>query len=227
MKQDDSGERFEGPHQGGDLREAGTSPEKARAAAILIHGRGASAESILALGEGLDRPELYLVAPQAYRSTWYPYSFLYPVEENQPELDSALQVIRDLFDLLADRGFKQECILLGGFSQGACLAAEFAARNPSRYGGIFCLSGGLIGQTVDHDRYLGDLKGTPVFIGCSDVDSHIPLDRVHETTSVFRRLGASVTERIYPGMAHTINSDEMDQVRKMVSSLPGECGQAE
>lgn len=200
---------------------AGAPLESAAAVMILIHGRGATAADILSLAAEFDEDRFAYLAPQAARQTWYPYSFLNPIEQNQPWLSSALQVLSDLIAGLAVRGFPAEKVVLGGFSQGACLATEYAARNARRYGGIVGLSGGLIGPAGTPRDYPGSLDGTPVFLGCSDVDIHIPKERVQETNAVYTRMGAQVTERLYPGMGHLVNQDEIEHVRAMMASIFG------
>jgi predicted esterase len=197
----------------------GAELEKARGAMIMLHGRGGTARDILALSGYLDRPDFAYLAPQAAGNTWYPYSFLAPIERNEPALSRALDNIADLLAKLAAAGFPAERTMLLGFSQGACLALEFVARHPRRYGGVVGLSGGLIGPHVPAQDYSGSLQSTPVFVGCSDVDPHIPLQRVHETDEVMQELGAEVTQRIYQGMGHTINQDEIDFVRDLMAQL--------
>jgi predicted esterase len=186
---------------------------------VMVHGRGATAESILTLAREFARPEFCYLAPQAAGNTWYPFSFLEPIERNEPGLSSALGVIAQLLLKLDAAGVPPEHTMLLGFSQGACLAVEFAARNARRYGGVVGLSGGLIGPDGTSRDYPGDFLGTPIFLGCSDIDAHIPLARVRETTRVLRGLGGNVTERIYPGMGHTVNGDEIDFVRQMMSEI--------
>ncbi|MFC7018903.1 MULTISPECIES: alpha/beta hydrolase [Haloarcula] len=210
-----------GPHQDQPLVTAGTPLADARAAAILVHGRGATARSIVQMGTEVHQDGLALLAPQAARNTWYPQSFLAPVEQNEPGRSSGLQAIRDALEDVEAAGIDPERVMLLGFSQGACLASEFVARNPRRYGALVVLSGGLIGESVDPDDYEGDLEGTPVFVGCSDVDPHIPLERVQVTTEVFERLGVDVDERIYEGMGHGINEDELEYVAELVVDLVG------
>ncbi len=207
------------PHQDSQLLTAGRPLDEAQAAMILIHGRGAFAHDILELGQILAGDQVALLAPQAAGSSWYPYSFLAPLEENEPYLSSALQTVADLVDAVEATGIPAEKIILAGFSQGACLISEFAARNARRYGGLLLFSGGLIGPPGSPRSYSGSLGKTPVFIGCSDIDAHIPLARVQETTEVLTNLGALVTEKIYPGMGHTINQDELKQAQRIVSDL--------
>jgi phospholipase/carboxylesterase len=207
---------MDGPHQGQPLVTAGTPLDEATAAVVLVHGRGATARSIVRMAESFHRPGVAYLAPQANRNTWYPNPFTAPVESNEPGRTSGLRAIADAVD---EAGMPTERVMLLGFSQGACLASEFVARNPTRYGGLAALSGGLIGETIDPADYEGDLDGTPAFFGCSDVDPHIPAERVHASADVFERLGADVTKRLYPGMGHTINQDESERVAAMVADL--------
>lgn len=209
---------FQGPHQNSNIITHGVSPEEVDQAMIMIHGRGASAESIIALSNEFDTGNIHYQAPQANQFTWYPYSFLQPTERNEPGLSSGLQVIFDIVSDLENEGVSRDKIILLGFSQGACLATEFVARHPTRYGGLIALSGGLIGESIQKDKYEGDLGGTPYFVGCSDVDPHIPVERVDESVEVLRKLGADVTKKIYPGMGHTINQDEIDHIKKILVS---------
>jgi phospholipase/carboxylesterase len=205
------------PHQDQPVLEAGPAPSDAQAAMILLHGRGASARGMLTLADELDVPGVAYRAPQAARRSWYPKSFMAPIEENEPDLSAALRRIDDLIEQLCESSLTEEQILLLGFSQGACLATEYAARHPQRYGGIVALSGGLIGPEDTTFNYDGTLDGTPVFLGCSDQDPYIPLERVEETAEVLRQLGAKVTKRIYEGMGHTTNEDELDHVRTLLT----------
>jgi phospholipase/carboxylesterase len=202
-----------------DVIRAGAPIGAARAAIVLVHGRGASAESMLGLANALGTQDLAYVAPQAPSGSWYPYAFTAPLLLNEPHLSNALDTLSRAVDDLKRQGMPAERIVLLGFSQGACLALEFAARNARRYGGVVGLSGGLIGPDGTPRDYAGSLAGTPVFLGCSDVDSHIPLTRVHESTKVLRALGGDVTEKIYPGMAHTIVQDEIDHVEKVLRHI--------
>jgi phospholipase/carboxylesterase len=207
------------PHRGQPVLSAGAEPASARGVVIMIHGRGADAADILGLSEVLARPDFAYLAPEAAGHAWYPYRFLVPAAQNEPHLSSALRVVAGLIDRLAAAGLPAERAVLLGFSQGACLALEFAARNPRRYGGVLAFSGGLIGDGIDPAAYPGGLAGTPVFLGCSDVDPHIPLVRVRESAEVMRRLGGEVTERIYRGMAHTINTDEIEEAGRFLDRL--------
>ncbi len=205
-----------------DLLTAGVPLQEAQAAMILVHGRGATAASILMLAEELDRDGFAYLAPQAPGQTWYPYSFLAPLEQNQPHLDAALATLENVLAQVAAAGVPAERIIFLGFSQGACLASEFVARHARRYGGLVALSGGLIGPPGTPRVYPGDLAGTPVFLGCSDVDPHIPAWRVEESAAVLEQLGAAVTMRLYPGMGHSVNEDEINFVRQMMETLTDE-----
>ncbi len=198
---------------------AGEPLEGAKAAVIMVHGRGDSARGILGLASAIHVPGVAYVAPQATHNTWYPNSFMAPMESNQPWLDSALQTVGAIVDQVVEAGVPHERIVLLGFSQGACLASEYMARNARRYGGLAALSGGLIGPEGTPRDYAGSLAGTPAFLGCSDVDPHIPLERVQESSQVLTRLGAQVDERIYPGFGHSVNQDEVDAVRALLQSV--------
>ncbi len=206
-------------HQGQPVLSAGTRLEDAKAALIMIHGRGASAQHILALGQELEMTDYVAVAPQAANNTWYPYSFLEPVAKNEPYLSSALEQVGAVVETVVEAGIPREKIILLGFSQGACLTLEFTARNPNRYGGVVALSGGLIGNGDSLRDYSGTLENTPVFIGCSDVDFHIPVSRVHDSAEKLSLLNADVEKRIYPNMGHTINDDEIAYIRTLMAQV--------
>jgi predicted esterase len=208
-----------GPHQGQPIYRAGKPLAQAQAAMILVHGRGATAPSILELAGVLHHAAFAYLAPQAAGNTWYPYSFLTPLAQNEPGLSSALQVVADVVAQVNAAGIPSEKIIVGGFSQGACLAAEFVARHAQRFGGVLVFSGGLIGPPNTPRTYAGDLAGTPVFIGCSNVDFHIPTERVHETAEVLARLGAIVDKQIYADMGHTIIQDELDRALRIVAGV--------
>jgi phospholipase/carboxylesterase len=197
------------PHAGQPIVSAGTPLGQSAAVMIMVHGRNASPANILDLVPQLRRPEFTFLAPAAANHTWYPYSFLAETARNEPGLSSGLSVLEQLVADLGARGIRAEQIVLLGFSQGACLAAEFAVRHAARYGGVIVLSGGLIGPPGTRWEYDGAFGATPVFLGCSDIDAHIPMERVKESATVFGRMGASVTTRFYPGMAHLINEDEI------------------
>lgn len=212
-------ESTKGPHQGQPVRMTGQSLDTAKAAMVMVHGRGATAESILSLSSELNHPDFVYLAPQAAGNTWYPQSFLAPLASNEPYLSSALATLASLLDRLNEAGIPAEQTIILGFSQGACLSVEFVARNAKRYGGVAGLSGGLIGPDGTPRNYQGSLEGTPIFLGCSDVDFHIPKERVWHSAEVLRRLGGQVTDRLYPGMGHTINQDELEFVQRMMSEL--------
>jgi phospholipase/carboxylesterase len=206
------------PHGGMPVLSRGASLQGARAAMIMIHGRGSSAEDILSLAEELFDPSVAYLAPQAAGGTWYPHTFLSPVASNEPGISSGLAVIQELADRAARAGVPSERLFVLGFSQGACLALEYAARNARRFGGVVGLSGGLIGAEGTPREYAGSFDGTPVFLGCSRVDPHIPEPRVRLTAEVFTRMGAAVTMRLYPAPGHAVNDDELDAVRALLSA---------
>ncbi len=206
------------PHRGQPVLTAGVPLAEAAGAMLMVHGRGGSADEILQLRHELARSDIAYLAPQAAGQTWYPYSFLAPLEQNEPGLSSGLAALSALLGSVTTSGMPSERIFLLGFSQGACLALEYAARNPRRLGGVFGLSGGLIGPPGTPRDYEGSLEGTAVFLGCSDVDPHVPLERVLESARVFSRLGGVVTERIYPGLGHTVNRDEIGIIQELMAS---------
>jgi len=214
-------EKIIGPHQGQPVRTAGASLENAKAAMVMVHGRGATAESILTLVPSLDADGFAFLAPQASGNTWYPNSFLSPIPSNEPGISSGLAAIEDVIGRIEEAGISRDKIILLGFSQGACLSLEFAARHAARYGGIACLSGGLIGPDGTPRDYSGNFDGTPAFFGCSDVDFHIPALRVSESAAVLRRMGANVTINLYPGMGHLVNEDEIAHVNAMMQEVAG------
>jgi phospholipase/carboxylesterase len=194
----------------------GAPIDRAKAAMIMLHGRGATPQSILSLSEVFAQPDVAYVAPLAPGHAWYPYSFLAPAESNEPFLSASLEMVAGVVEALREVGFAAGRIMLLGFSQGGCLALEFAARNATRYGGLAGLSAGLIGPEGTPRDYSGTLAETPVFLGCSDVDPHIPLWRVKESALVLKALGGNVTERIYGGFGHAIHNDEIIHVRRLV-----------
>ncbi len=211
-------ETTQDPHAGQPAMRKGPTPAQARLAVILVHGRGDSATGILGLAGELDAADITWIAPQAAGHTWYPYSFMSPIAQNEPGITSGLGVIGGLVKTLGADGIPPERIVLMGFSQGACLSQEFAARNARRYHAVIGLSGGLIGPPGTPRDYDGGFDGTPVFLGCSDIDPHIPLERVNESAEVFRRMGAAVDERIYPRLGHTVNYDEIEAVRALLKA---------
>jgi len=204
------------PHANQPIYTAGTEVDTASAAVILLHGRGATAEDILTLSAQLAYPGLAFLAPQAEDYTWYPNRFIAPLAQNEPYLSSALAVIDGLVKQIETRGISAEHIFLGGFSQGACLACEYVIRHPRRYAGLLIFSGGYIGPLNEQREPQGDLSGMPAFLGCSDPDPHIPLQRVKETSALLRAMGAQVTEKIYPDLGHTVNEDEVEMARNII-----------
>ncbi len=186
----------------------------------MLHGRGGSPQDMQELARTLDRPQFACLVPAAAGRTWYPYSFLERIERNEPYLSSALRLVQSALGRAEAAGVPTARVVLLGFSQGACLTVEFAARHAQHYGAVVGLSGGLIGPEGMPRDYEGSFEGTPAFLGSSDVDPHVPKRRVDETEAVFTRLGARVTKRIYPGMGHTINADEIAYVRSLLDAIP-------
>jgi len=207
------------PHQGQPVLRAGAALAQAHAAMIMMHGRGASAESILRLAEEFKQPDFAYLAPEAAGGTWYPNRFIAPAASNEPWLSSALAVVENLVAQVVEAGIPAAQVMLLGFSQGACLALEYAARHATRYGGVVGLSGGLIGAADEPRHDHGNFSGTPIFLGCSDVDFHIPQARVEQTAEMLKALGANVTKRFYINMEHTVNHDEVKFVRGMMAAL--------
>lgn len=209
-------------HEGQPRHISGAPLDKAQAAAILLHGRGATAQDILMLGRELDLPGVAYVAPQAANQTWYPNRFWAPLESNEPWLSSALGVVDDLFAQLKAAGIPPERTLILGFSQGACLALEYAVRNARRYGGVAGLSGALIGPPGIVRPQPGSFDGTRVFLGCGETDFHIPKESVQAAADLYERMGAKVTLRLYPNEGHAVNLDEIALVREMLVSISRE-----
>ena len=207
------------PHGGQPIVSAGTPLGHSASVAIMIHGRGGEPRDILTLVPELNRPAFTYLAPAAAGHTWYPFSFMMDTSKNEPALSSALMRIETLVNDLGARGIRRDHIVLLGFSQGACLAGEFAVRHPDRYGGVIMLSGGLIGPPGTTWNQPGSFEDTPVFLGCSDIDAHVPKTRVDESALVFERMGAQVTKRIYPGMGHLINEDEIVSARGILDRV--------
>lgn len=195
---------------------AGKQAGEATKALVLLHGRGGSAEDILGLAQYLPVNDFALFAPQATNNTWYPYSFLAAPKDNEPWLSGALAVVNDVVTDIQAAGIKTENIYFLGFSQGACLTLEYVTRNATKYGGVVAFTGGLIGDQLYKDNYVGDFDGTPIFIGTSDPDPHVPVDRVLASTAVLTEMHAEVIQRIYKNMGHTINQDEIDQVSELI-----------
>jgi phospholipase/carboxylesterase len=208
---------LESPHRNQPVIDRGSALESANGAIILLHGRGASAEDILGLVNEFQMPGTAYLAPEAEGHTWYPYSFLAPIERNEPWLTSALDLVAAILEKLKGSGMPSEKVALVGFSQGACLSTEFVARNPRRYAGLVAFTGGLIGPEGTAFQYSGDLKGTPCFLGSGDPDPHVPWERVKESASALSALGGKVTLKRYPGMPHTISEDEISEAKKLLS----------
>ena len=205
-------------HNPNNIRTAGKPLEEATKVMVMVHGRGSSASDMLSLSNYIQDKDFAFIAPEAQGNTWYPYSFLRPLSENEPYLSSALEVMASLrARLQADFNFKLPQIYWFGFSQGACLMLEYVARNATEYGGIFGLSGGLIGPAETPRSYEGTFGNTPIFLGCSDRDSHVPRERVLESESIFRRMGADVTAKLYPNFPHSINEDELNIVNLLIA----------
>ncbi len=207
------------PHANQPLRTTGPALASAKAAVVAVHGRGGDAGDILGLAEAVGLPGLAWLAPQAATGSWYPHRFLAPLDDNEPWLSSALNRLDSIVAEIEATGVPSDRIALVGFSQGACLVSEYAVRNARRWGAIGVLSGGLIGPPGTTFEYGSSLDGTPVLLGCSDADPHVPLERVQETAQALQVLGAQVDERIYPSMGHTVNDDETAWLREMLQRL--------
>ena len=207
------------PHGGQPIVITGAPLGQSHVAAIMVHGRNAAPHDILTLVPQLDRPAVTYLAPAAANNTWYPYSFLTEISKNEPGLSSGLWVIEHIVDDLVARGVRKDHIVLLGFSQGACLTAEFVVRHADRYGGVIVFSGGVIGPPGTTWNHRGSFRDTPIFLGCSDVDAHVPKARVEESASVFERMGAQVTKRLYPGMGHLINDDEIAMAQRVFDQI--------
>ena len=207
------------PHAGEPLASAGAPLGESPGVVIMVHGRNAGPSNILDLVPRLGRPDLSYLAPAAAGRTWYPLSFMAEKEKNEPGLSSGLWVLGKLVEDVVARGIGRERIILLGFSQGACLTAEFVVEHAARYGGVILYSGGVIGPPGTTWEYPGSFDGTPIFLGCSDADAHVPKTRVDESAAVFMRMGATVTERIYPGMGHLVNEDEIAFTRKVMDAI--------
>jgi phospholipase/carboxylesterase len=197
---------------------AGSPLENAERVLIMIHGRGAAANDIISLADYLKVDRYALLAPQATNNSWYPNSFLMPSETNEPWLSSAIELLGDILNDLKNRSISSEKIYILGFSQGACLALEFSARNATRYGGIIAFTGGLIGEKINYGFYNGDFNHTPIFIGTSDPDMHVPIDRVNMTSKILQKMNANVILKVYKNMGHTINLDELNTVNELILS---------
>jgi predicted esterase len=211
----------EDPHRDGLLLKEGVQLSEAIGAVILLHGRGASAEDILGLRQAFYVPGVIYLAPQAAGHTWYPQSFMAPIETNQPYLNSALARIDTIVNTVQDSGVPAERIVICGFSQGACLSTEFVARFPKRYGGLISFTGGLIGAPGSNLKYNGSLDSMPAFLGSGDPDPHVPWTRVEESAAVLTAMGAQVTKRRYPGRYHVISEEEVSEAQKLIQSVFG------
>jgi phospholipase/carboxylesterase len=195
---------------------AGTPLDKAKGALVMLHGRGGTADNIISLAGEFNIEDMAIVAPQASNHSWYPYSFMVPVAQNQPALDSALQIIGELVDDLIAKGIPAEHIYFAGFSQGACLTLEYVARNAKRFGGVIAFTGGLIGKELATENYKGDFNNTPMLITTGDPDPHVPLSRVEESAAILKNLNADVTVKVYKGRPHTITGDEIELANQLI-----------
>ncbi|HET9709960.1 MAG TPA: dienelactone hydrolase family protein [Gemmatimonadales bacterium] len=209
------------PHAGQPLASAGAPLGKSPVAMILVHGRNALPANILSFVPAFGRPDITYLAPAAAGGTWYPLSFMADKEKNEPGIASGLWVLEQLVQHVVRAGVRRDRVVLLGFSQGACLTSQFAASHADRYGGVVLYSGGLIGPPGTTWNYPGSFGGTPVFLGCSDVDAHVPKTRVDESAAVFQRMGATVTEQIYPGMGHLVNEEEIGFTRTLLDEISG------
>jgi len=208
-----------GPHAGQPILQAGKPIGQAPAVVIMIHGRGAGPDNIIELAGAIGEPNATYLAPAAADRTWYPYSFMTEIAKNEPFLSSALSVLQALVAEVEAAGVKRDHIVMLGFSQGACLTTEFAIRNASRFGGFVAFSGGAIGPVGTKWDETGRFDGTPMFFGCSNIDAHIPEARVNESAAMCERMGAAVTKRIYPGMGHLVNDDEITHAKGIIQVL--------
>lgn len=207
------------PHVGQPIETTGRPLGEGRAVMIMIHGRQAAPVNILQLVDSLSQPEFTYIAPAAANNTWYPYSFMADKEQNEPGISSGVAVIDGVVSDVVNKGILKDHIVLLGFSQGACLTAEYAVEHADRFGGVILYSGSVIGPPGTTWAYGGSFDGTPIFMGCSDVDSHVPLERIEEGAAVFERMGAIVTKRTYPGMGHQINDDEIAFTQGLMRNL--------
>ena len=199
---------------------AGIPVEQAKSALIMIHGRGASAQSMVPLSNYLDLKDAAIFAPQAMNHSWYPTSFIAPVEQNQPALDSALEMIGGLVTDIINAGIAADRIYFMGFSQGACLTLEYVTRNAEKYAGVIAFTGGLIGKELQAKNYQGDFGQTTVLITTSDPDPHVPLKRVKETGGIMEKMNARLHVVAYPGKQHTITNEEIDLANTIFFKQP-------
>lgn len=201
-----------------NIQTAGRSLKEADKALIMIHGRGADARDILGLASHFDIPEFALLAPQATGHSWYPYSFMAKPEQNEPWLSSALDLLKEVLDEVAEQGITAENTYFLGFSQGACLTLEFVTRHAQKFGGVAAFTGGLIGDRINRENYSGDFKGTPIFIGTGDPDAHVPVERVHESTRILEEMNAKVHVQIHEGRPHSISPEEIEEAKRLIFS---------
>ncbi|MGH1518066.1 alpha/beta hydrolase [Chryseobacterium sp. JK1] len=199
-----------------NIKTAGIPLKQAEKALIMVHGRGGSAQDILSLSQHLEVKDYALLAPQALNHTWYPYSFMAPVDENEPWLSSALEMIEETVKIIVESGIQPENIYFFGFSQGACLTLEFLARHAQKFGGAVAIIGGVIGDKINRDNYKGDFAGTPVFLGTSNPDFHVPVERVYATANILREMNAEVTEKVYANFGHSINEEEIELANSII-----------
>lgn len=199
-----------------NIRTKGKNLNEAKKALILVHGRGSSAENILSIAKHLNVDDFALLAPQATHNTWYPQSFLAPEKENQPWLNAALDTLDKSLEVLSENGIKPENTYFFGFSQGACLSLEFIARNAQKFGGAVAIIGGLIGEKINRKNYHGDFQNTPVFIGTSNPDFHVPIERVYATENIFKEMNADIHLKVYDNFPHSIHQDEIDLANQLI-----------
>lgn len=211
--------KFSGPHQGMPVLYGGATVERAKGAMIMLHGRGADARDMLALAEQIDAPQFLYAAPNARDNSWYPNSYIDPINDNEPDFSSALLVVDDMVKDLAAQALPPEQLILFGFSQGACLVLEYAARNPRRYGAIVALGGCLFGAPGEEREFEGSLQGTPLLLACGEQDEHFPADGVTATAEAMGGIGAEVTTRIYPDLGHGVNDDEIRSIRRLIEAI--------
>lgn len=199
-----------------DIKTAGKPLDQAEKALIMIHGRGGSAQDILSLSQHLNVEEYAVLAPQATNGSWYPLSFIAPVEQNEPWLSSAIETIGKTVKMALEAGIKRDNIYFFGFSQGACLTVEFLARNAQKFGGAVAIIGGVIGDKINRENYKGDFAQTPIFLGTSNPDFHVPIERVYATANILREMNADVTEKVYANFGHSINQEEMELANTLI-----------
>ncbi len=210
------------PHKGQPVATRGKPLNESRGAVVMMHGRGRDTDDILGVAERVGDDNFTYLTPAAKDNSWYPYSFLEPIEKNEPHLSHALEVFDDIVNEVVEKGIPKRQVVLAGFSQGACLTAEYAVRHAERYGGILIFTGGLIGPPGMRWEYEGSFDGTPVFLGTSDVDEFVPEQRVRETAEIFEKMGANVALRVYPGMEHVVNDGEIAVAKKILQEVASE-----